>query len=117
MALNIQFIRHYCSSKRAVQETFPFNEDVVVFKVFDKIFLLIDRNSPKVFNVKCDPEKAIALREQYIEVKPGYHMNKKHWNTVSIEGRLTDEQLLEMIDHSYDLVVRSFPKNKTEGQS
>lgn len=110
--LNIESIREYCLAKPGVLETMPFGEDTLVFKVIDKMFLLIGLNSPDNFNVKCDPEKAIALREEYDEVKPGYHMNKMHWNTVYINGRLTDKQLLEMIDDSYQLVVKSLPTAK-----
>lgn len=110
--LNIESIREYCLAKPSVLETMPFGEDTLVFKVIDKMFLLIGLNSPDNFNVKCDPEKAIALREEYDEVKPGYHMNKMHWNTVYINGRLTDKQLLEMINDSYQLVVKSLPKAK-----
>lgn len=105
MSLNIESIRDYCISKDGVAESFPFDENTLVFKVSNKIFLLIGIDTPDSFNVKCDPEKAVALREQYTEVQPGYHMNKKHWNTVAITGRLTDTQLLEMIDHSYVLVA------------
>ena len=90
----------------------PFGPDTLVFKVLDKMFLLIGLNNPDSFNVKCDPEKAVRLSEEYEEVQPGYHMNKTHWNSVYIKGRLTEPQLKEMIDHSYDLVVSSLSKNK-----
>ena len=113
MSLNIESIRDYCLAKADVSESFPFDQNTLVFKVFNKIFLLIGVDSPSSFNVKCDPEWALALREQYTEVQPGYHMNKKHWNTVSINGRLTDTQLLEMIDHSYTLVIG--PKKSKSG--
>lgn len=110
--MNIETLRDYCLSKSNVQETFPFGEDTLVFKVMDKIFLLTSLDQSDRFNVKCDPEMAVSLRERYEEVQPGYHMNKTHWNTVSISGNLNDEQLMAMIDHSYDLVVKSLPKNK-----
>lgn len=110
--MNIETLREYCLSKSRVEETFPFGEDTLVFKVMDKIFLLTGLDEADRFNVKCDPEKAIALREEYGEVQPGYHMNKTHWNTVFMNGKLSDVQLKEMIDHSYDLVVKSLPKNK-----
>lgn len=110
--MNIETIRDYCLFKPGVIETMPFGDETLVFKVIDKIFLLIGLTNPDSFNVKCDPEKAVSLREQYDEVKPGYHMNKTHWNTVYINGRLTDKQLNEMIDHSYQLVVKSLPKTK-----
>lgn len=78
------------------------------------MFLLIGMDQPDRFNVKCDPEKAVALREEYEEVQPGYHMNKTHWNTVFMNGRLSEPQLKEMIDHSYELIVNSLPKSKQE---
>lgn len=110
--MNIETLRDYCLRKKHVQETFPFGEDTLVFKVMDKIFLLTGLDQPDRFNVKCEPERAISLREEYEEVRPGYHMNKTHWNTVFMNGRLSDPQLKAMIDHSYDLVVKSLPKNK-----
>lgn len=110
--MNIESLRDYCLSKKQVVETFPFGEDTLVFKVMDKIFLLTGLDQPDRFNVKCDPEKAVALREEYEEVQPGYHMNKTHWNTVFINGRLSNSQLKEMIDHSYNLIVKSLPKSK-----
>ena len=106
--MNIESIREYILKKPSVTEGFPFGEDTLVFKVKDKIFLLagLDR-SPLQFNVKCDPEKAIQLREEYPEsVLPGYHMNKKHWNTIIVDGRLSAKQLKEMIDDSYALVQK-----------
>ena len=112
--MNIESLREYCLSKPAVIETFPFGEDTLVFKVFDKIFLLCGLDQPDRFNVKCEPERAVSLREEYEEVQPGYHMNKTHWNTVFMNGRLNDMQLKEMIDHSYDLIVSSLPKSKRE---
>lgn len=110
--MNIETLREYCLTKNHVQESFPFGTETLVFKVMDKIFLLTGLQSSDRFNVKCDPEKAVSLREEYDEVKPGFHMNKTHWNTVYMNGRLTDGQLKEMIDHSYDLIVKSLPKSK-----
>ena len=109
--MNIEAIREYALQKPGVTEGFPFGEDTLVFKVQDKIFLLASLDaSPLQFNVKCDPEKAIQLREDHPEaVLPGYHMNKKHWNTILVNGRLTGRQLKEMIDESYTLVA---PKKK-----
>lgn len=112
--MNIESLREYCISKAGVTEGFPFGEDTLVFKVGEKLFLLTSLNRPESFNVKCDPEKAIELRELFNEVIPGYHMNKKHWNTVFYNGSLTDHQLKEMIDHSYNLVFQSLPKIKQE---
>ncbi|WP_419802079.1 MmcQ/YjbR family DNA-binding protein [Mucilaginibacter sp.] len=108
--MNIETLREHCLSKPAVAETMPFGDDTLVFKVGGKIFLLISLKEANRFNVKCEPELAIRLREQYDEVRPGFHMNKTHWNTVFIDGILGDKQLLEMIDHSYQLIVKSLPK-------
>lgn len=112
--MDIESLRDYCLAKAGVAETMPFGPDTLVFKVCNKMFLLIGLNNPESFNVKCDPEKAVLLREKYEEVQPGYHMNKTHWNTVYLHGRLIEQQLKEMIDHSYDLVVSSLPKNKQD---
>lgn len=112
--MNIETLRDYCLMKPGVTETLPFGPDTLVFKVLDKMFLLVGLNKPESFNVKCDPERAVSLREEYEEVQPGYHMNKTHWNTVFMNGRLTESQLKEMIDHSYELIVSSLPKSKQE---
>lgn len=106
--MDIEELRTYILQKPAVTEGFPFGEDTLVFKVDEKIFLLTGLDSaPLQFNVKCDPDKAIELRDAYPDsVLPGYHMNKKHWNTVVVDGRLSKKQLKEMIDHSYELVKK-----------
>lgn len=106
--MNIELIRDYILQKPFVTEGFPFGEDTLVFKVKEKIFFLAGLDSaPLQFNVKCNPDKALELREEYPEtVLPGYHMNKKHWNTIIVDGRLTAKQLKEMIDDSYDLVAK-----------
>ncbi|NCD70271.1 MmcQ/YjbR family DNA-binding protein [Mucilaginibacter agri] len=108
--MDVEQIRDYCLEKPAVTEGFPFGEETLVFKVAGKIFLLFSLDRGSQFNVKCDPELAVELREQHPEVQPGYHMNKTHWNTVRTDGSLTRKQLCEMIDHSYELVVKSLPK-------
>jgi predicted DNA-binding protein (MmcQ/YjbR family) len=108
--LNIELLRDYCLAKPGVTESFPFDEGTLVFKVGSKIFLLTNLSSAQVFNAKCDPEKAIAIREQYEEVQPGYHMSKKHWNTIYYES-LPDNLIKELVDHSYDLVFKSFSKS------
>ena len=110
MIVNIEQLREYCLQKPGVEESFPFGELTIVFKIGNKIFLLAGLDEGNRFNAKCDPDRAAELRERYEEVTPGYHMNKKHWNTVDMEGRLTASQLYEMIDHSYDLVFRSLPQ-------
>ena len=104
--MNIETLREYVLQKPSVTEGFPFGETVLVFKVSNKVFLLVPLDTAQLqFNVKCDPEKAIELREEWPDtVLPGYHMNKKHWNTVMVDGRLSNKQLLEMVDDSYRLV-------------
>jgi predicted DNA-binding protein (MmcQ/YjbR family) len=106
--MDIEQLRDYVLQKPSVTEGFPFGEDTLVFKTKEKIFLLAGLDSsPLQFNVKCDPAKAIELREEFPNnVLPGYHMNKKHWNTIIIDGTLTSKLLKEMIDHSYDLVSK-----------
>lgn len=104
--MNIETLREYCLSKPGAEETLPFGPDTLVFKVNGKIFLLTGLDSePLQFNVKCEPAKAIELREEYACVQPGYHMNKKHWNTVIVDGSVSSKQLKEWIDWSYNLVA------------
>lgn len=103
--MNVETIREYCLSKENVEEGFPFGETTLVFKVAGKIFLLLGLDAvPLQFNAKCDPDHALELREQYACIIPGYHMNKKHWNTVIVDGTLSDKQLKALIDESFDLV-------------
>ena len=105
--MNIEDIRTYCLSKTDVEEALPFGNDTLVFKVGGKIFLLVGMDSqPVQFNVKCDPERAVELREQYECIIPGYHMNKKHWNTVLMDGSIPDKLVMEWIKDSYGLVYR-----------
>ncbi|MFN8259624.1 MAG: MmcQ/YjbR family DNA-binding protein [Chitinophagales bacterium] len=109
--IDLEDIRNYCLKKKGVTEDFPFDEETLVFKVMGKIFLLTDIHHPELsMNLKCDPELAVALREQYESVQPGYHMNKKMWNTVSYSGEFSDKELLNMIDHSYEEVVKRLSK-------
>ena len=112
--MNIEQIREYCLKKKGVTEEFPFDEETLVFKVAGKIFLLASLESiPLQINLKCDPEKAIELREEYKCVQPGYHMNKKHWNTVSVENSdVDDETVKELIDHSYGLILSKLTKKQ-----
>ena len=109
--MNIEEFQAYCLAKKGVEETFPFDEVTLVFKVMGKMFALtgLEHEEFKV-NLKCDPDWAIELREQYPEIQPGWHMSKSHWNTVHFEAGLDDKFLCELIDHSYDLVVKSLPK-------
>lgn len=108
--MNLEEIHLFCLKKLGVTEEFPFDQSTLVFKVGGKIFALIDIESATSINLKCDPEKAIQLREEFEEIQPGFHMNKKHWNTVSLVDRLSQQQIQEMISHSYDLVFNSLPK-------
>ena len=108
--MNTEELRDYCLQKQGVTEGFPFGEDTLVFKIGGKLFLLIGLEEGNRFNVKCDPELAVELRERHSEVKPGFHMNKTHWNTVYMDGALSYKQLYEMIDHSYNLIFKSLPK-------
>lgn len=103
--MNIEILRAYVIKKSFVTEGFPFGDSVIVFKVKEKVFLLVPMDTnPLQFNVKCNPEKAIELREEYPQaVLPGYHMNKKHWNTIIVDGALSTKQLFEMVDDSYKL--------------
>ncbi len=103
--MNIETLREYCLSKPGAEESFPFGGDTLVFKVKGKIFLLVGLDSePLQFNVKCNPDRALELRENYFCVIPGYHMNKKHWNTIVVDGSVSDQRLKEWIDDSYQLV-------------
>lgn len=113
--MNIEAFRDYCLSKKGVTESFPFDENTLVFKVMEKMFALTNINA-SIFqvNLKCDPEKALEFRESYPEILPGYHMNKKHWNTVAFEESLNDDFLIQLIDHSYDLVVAKLKKADRE---
>ncbi len=106
--MNIEQLREFCLQKPDSEETLPFGPDTLVYKVNGKVFLLAGLDShPLQFNVKCNPEKADELREHYPHcILPGYHMNKKHWNTIIIDGSLTNKQLHEFIDNSYELVRR-----------
>jgi predicted DNA-binding protein (MmcQ/YjbR family) len=114
--MDVESLREYCLAKNAVKESFPFGETTLVFKVKGKIFLLVGLDSPVLqFNVKCDPEQAIEWREQYPAVQPGYHMNKKLWNTVIVDGSIPVRLLRQMIDDSYRLVVASLPKKDQKG--
>jgi predicted DNA-binding protein (MmcQ/YjbR family) len=105
--MNIESLREYVLGKPSVTEGFPFGDEVIVYKVNGKMFLLLPLDTqPLQFNVKCDPDKAVELREEYPgAVLPGYHMNKKHWNTIVADGTLTNRQMLEMVDESYRLVI------------
>lgn len=109
--MNIEELREFCIKKTFVTEGMPFGPDVLVFKVMEKVFLLCPLTTIGLkINLKCDPEMAIALREKYSSVVPGYHMNKKHWNTIYCNNEISDTEIYDLINHSFDLVVASLPK-------
>ena len=109
--MDLAQFREYCLSKTCATESTPFGPDVLVFKVADKIFALAALDEiPVTVNLKCDPDLALDLRDRYEHVRPGYHMNKKHWNTVEIDSGVPEAELRKMIDRSYDLIVKSLPK-------
>ncbi len=108
--MNIEEFYTYCLQKKGVTEHFPFDQQTLAFKVGGKIFALTDVLSFNSINLKCNPEKAIELRERFLAIQPGFHMNKKHWNTVNLNEDVDDQLLKELIDHSYFLVFQSLPK-------
>jgi len=108
--MNIESFREYCLKKKGVTESFPFDETTLVFKVMGKMFTLTDTEDDFSINLKCNPEKAIELREKYFAVQPGYHMSKKHWNTIKIDGSISDEVIYQWVDDSYKLVVDKLTK-------
>jgi predicted DNA-binding protein (MmcQ/YjbR family) len=111
--MDLAQFREYCLRKPRATEGTPFGPDVLVFKVGGKMFALaVLDEMPTTVNLKCDPDWALDLRDRYEQVRPGYHMNKKHWNTIEIEGSVPNAELRKMIDHSYDLVVESLPKSR-----
>jgi predicted DNA-binding protein (MmcQ/YjbR family) len=117
--MNIEQFRNYCLSKKATTEHFPFDNDVLVFKVMNKMFALASlkqwESGDGYINLKCDPEYAVDLRETYDSIKPGYHMHKQQWNSVYVHrGELQPKLILELIDHSYDMIVKGMTKKMRE---
>jgi predicted DNA-binding protein (MmcQ/YjbR family) len=112
--MNIEELRDYCLSLPATSEDFPFDETSLVFKVGKKIFALTDLEGPLFINLKCNPAKAIELREEYPAVRPGFHMNKKHWNTIEVDGSVSDDRLQQWIKESYNLVVEGMTRKEKE---
>ncbi len=104
--MNVEILREYCISKGNVTESFPFGDDTLVFKTGGRIFALVNPEGELTINLKCDPAQAIELRERYSSVVPGYHMNKKHWNTVYLNGSVPDKEVFSWIDLSYNLVSK-----------
>jgi predicted DNA-binding protein (MmcQ/YjbR family) len=109
--MNIEELRAYCLSKKGVEETFPFDDTTLVFKVLDKMFALVSLVNADTVNLKCDPDRALDLRDQYDAIIPGFHMNKKHWNSVSFQ-ELESTFMIDLINHSYDLVVLKMTKKQ-----
>ncbi len=113
--MNVEDISEYCLSKKGTLEDFPFDEETLVFKVMGKMFALIPlERIPLQINLKCGPELAVEIRERYETVQPGYHMNKKHWNTILVDGTLRNELIYRWIDDSYNLVVKGLSKTEKE---
>ena len=113
--MNIEEIREYCLSKKGVTESFPFDEDTLVLKVMGKMFALISLEKiPLHINLKFDPELAVELREKYESVLPGYHMNKKHWNSIIVDGSIHSNEIKNWMDNSYTLVVQGLKKTEQE---
>ena len=109
--MNVEEFRVYCLAKEGVTEEFPFDETTLVFKVAGKIFAITGLDDPEFkVNLKCDPDRSVLLREEYESIRPGWHMNKRHWNTVYVDGSFPDRLFIELIDHSYDLVVKGLPR-------
>jgi predicted DNA-binding protein (MmcQ/YjbR family) len=107
--MGIEDIRDYCLSKKGVTEDLPFDETTLVFKVMGKIFLITDVEGPLSISIKCEPETAVALREDYSAVTPAYHMNKTHWNGIDINGSVPDKLIFQWIDDSYELIIKKLP--------
>ncbi|TVP50123.1 MAG: MmcQ/YjbR family DNA-binding protein [Mongoliibacter sp.] len=108
--MDIVFFREYCLSKKGVVEDTPFDNNTLCFKVGGKIFAIIDIELFESVNLKCDPDWAEELREEYVDIVPGYHMNKKHWNTVAFNKTVADKLILELVDHSYEMILDTLPK-------
>ncbi len=112
--MDLETVREYCLNKKGVTESLPFDEDTPVYKVMGKIFLIANINPPVSINIKCDPEKAVELREHFSAVTPGYHMNKMHWNTILLENAIPNKFILEWIDDSYNLIVDGLKKTEKQ---
>ena len=115
--MDLAKFREYCLSKPSATEGTPFGPDVLVFKVGGNIFALASLDDiPARVNLKCDPDLALELRDRYEQVRPGYHMNKKHWNTIEIEAGIPDNEIRKMIDHSYELVAKKLSKTRSRAK-
>ena len=113
--MTFDHVRAYCLALPAASEHMPWDDDTLVFKVKDKVFAITNiYTRPTTINLKCDPERAVDLRARYHAIAPGYHMNKKHWNTLTLDGSLPDELIRQLIDHSWDLVVGGLKRPERE---
>lgn len=112
--MDIEILRQHCLSKLGTMESFPFDAETLVFKVMGKMFAIIPLEKGEEIALKCDPARAIELREEWEEITAGYHLNKTHWNSVRVNGRLPSQLILELVDHSYDLVAASLKKADKE---
>jgi predicted DNA-binding protein (MmcQ/YjbR family) len=110
--MDLEYFREYVLKKKAANESQPFGDDVIVYKVLNKIFMMMNFETPFQISLKCDPELAIDLRERFTAIRPAYHMNNKHWNMIDVDGTVPLKEILEMIDHSYELVVNKFTKKE-----
>ena len=110
--MDIETLRNYCLQKKAVNESFPFDDVSLVFKVMDRMFALINLDHPDLVMLKCQPDYAIDLRDRYHGVEPAFHFNKRHWNQVTLVSDVPDSLLLHLIDHSYEEVLKKFTKKK-----
>jgi predicted DNA-binding protein (MmcQ/YjbR family) len=112
--MDIAYFREYALKKKGVTESQPFGDDVIVYKVINKIFMMMNFETPFRISLKCDPERAIDLRERYSAIRPAYHMNNKHWNMIDADGSVSLKEIFDMIDHSYELIVSKFTKKEKE---
>lgn len=112
--MDIETLRDYCLRKHAVKECFPFDDTTLVFKVLNRMFLCIDLNHAEQASMKCDPDYALELREQYSGIEGAWHFNKKHWNQVALHLDIPDSLILHLIDHSYEQVIRKFTRKEKE---
>lgn len=110
--MTLEYFRNYCLEKPGASEDTPFDQDTLVFRVGGKIFSLTSISEFQYINLKCNPERAVQLRSENLGISPGYHMNKKHWNSVSTQGEVSDKLILELADHSYELIFDSLPKKQ-----
>lgn len=108
--MHLDSLLQFTATLPGTEDSFPFDAKTLVLKVGGKMYLLVDAENPTQMNLKCDPERAIELRERYDGIQPGYHMNKKHWNTVDLQGSVDEKLIFELVKHSYELVFASLPK-------